>query len=252
MNLLTTCAVEIAWGLRSALRRCGLSVRKIPEGIGTDAMGDMALFMKHDHPLVFDVGANVGQSIRLIRRTFKHATIHSFEPSPRAFKELQESYCNDPDLHLWNCGVGSLAGSMTLMENDHSDMSSFLPLGEYGWGRIACETPVPVTTLDDFCSKYEIYHIDILKSDTQGYDFEVLKGADRMFREGRVSLLFFEVIFTEMYRGLPQFGDIYNYLIQREMALVSFYQFAYQNRLAGWTDAVFVNRSLVGRPVSPL
>jgi hypothetical protein len=56
-------------------------------------------------------------------------------------------------------------------------------------------------------------------------------------------MIYFEVIFSEMYKDLPSFGQIYNYLIERNFSLVSFYKFYYQEQLASWTDALFVHKS---------
>ena len=63
---------------------------------------------------------------------------------------------------------------MTFLENSNPDMSSFLPLSEFGWGKVTKETPVEVKTIDQaFILDQNIEQVDILKSDTQGFDFEV-------------------------------------------------------------------------------
>jgi hypothetical protein len=50
-----------------------------------DPFEDMGRFVTLPNPILFDVGANLGQTIDNFRRHFKRSTIHSFEPSPSTF-----------------------------------------------------------------------------------------------------------------------------------------------------------------------
>ncbi|WP_446361310.1 FkbM family methyltransferase [Coleofasciculus sp. G2-EDA-02] len=205
----------------------------------------MDKFTHNDHPVIFDVGANVGQSIRKFRRIFPSSTIHSFEPSPRTFETLKQQVNKLESIHLWNYALGSSSGSMNFLENSYSDMSSFLPISEYGWGKIIKETLVEVKTIDQFCHEKNIEKIDILKSDTQGFELEVFQGAENTIKAQKIGLIYFEVIFSDMYKNLPSFGKIYNFLTERDFLLVNFYKFNYQNNLASWTDALFVHNSYI-------
>ena len=205
----------------------------------------MEKFLHNNRPIVFDVGANVGQSIHRFRSRFPRCIIHSFEPSPTTFETLSQQASKLKDVHLWNYALGSVSGQMTFLENEHSDMSSFLPISEFGWGKVTKETLVEVKTIDQFCYDANIEQIDILKSDTQGFELEVFKGADRTMRANKIGLIYFEIIFSDQYKNLPSFAQIYDFLTSREFLLVSFYQFYYQKQLASWTDALFVHKSQV-------
>ena len=121
-------------------------------------------------------------------------------------------------------------------------MSSFLELGADAWGDIEKTTMVDVVTVDSFCRDRNIGTIDILKSDTQGYDLEVFKGCRRMIEENRIRMVYSEVTFSNHYRGQPSFDEVFRFLLDRRFALVAFYTFHFQERLAGWTDALFINR----------
>ena len=106
--------------------------------------------------------------------------------------------------------------------------------------RIARSSLNAVTTIDDYCTTRGIDRIDILKSDTQGFDLDVIKGARRMIERRAIGLIFMEITFSDMYKGSPRFDEIYAYLADRRFALVSFYDFYYQHGRAGWTDALFI------------
>src|ERR1700722_10440774 len=98
--------------VRKLLRRMGYSIARVEGGIGGEPFGDMARFLPDNSPLVFDVGANVGQSIRNFRVSFPNAEIHSFEPSPATFNRLKANAAQLPKVHLWNCALGSAAGRL--------------------------------------------------------------------------------------------------------------------------------------------
>jgi hypothetical protein len=102
---------------------------------------------------------------------------------------------------------------------------------------------VPVCTMDVFCDENEIEHIDLLKSDTQGFDLEVLRGGERMFAEKRVKLVYLEVTFAPLYEHLPRFDQLYGFLADRGFDLIGLYDFHYRNDKLGWADALFARKA---------
>lgn len=241
---------------RKVLRKFGLeiTVRHVDrfDQIGGDPITDLKFFLGDRSDLtLFDVGANVGQTIEIFRENFPQAQIHSFEPSPGTYERLQQKHAASRGVKTWNCGVGARRGTLPFIENTVSDMSSFLSPGSEAWGSVARTIEVEVITLDDFCQGQGIQTVDVLKCDTQGYELEVLKGAHRIMEERRVRLVFCEVNFADMYRGQAPFDELYRYLTEHHFALVSFYRFSYPQRLAGWTDALFIERDFHRQCVPP-
>ena len=215
--------------------------RSIESKLGKDALEDMRrLTRAGESPIVFDVGANIGQTVRRLRRCFRTPTIHSFEPDPHTFRQLQTRTAKLQNVTTRNLGLGSRVATLELLRNEQSDMSSFLPLGSTGWGAVRESISVPVTTVDAYCREGGIDRIDILKSDTQGFDLEVLCGADRMMRERRVHLVYLEICFAELYKGAGTLDVIYKHLTDRDYKLVSFYRCFYRESVAAWSDALFV------------
>ena len=66
---------------------------------------------------VFDVGANEGQYASELRLIGYRGTIVSFEPSPRSFERLSEVSEKDPDWHVFDFALGSVAGGGKLRES---------------------------------------------------------------------------------------------------------------------------------------
>lgn len=202
---------------------------------GRDAGDDIrATLRQTQRPIVLDVGANTGQSVVLFRQWLPECQIHCFEPGESAYQQLERNTAGFSDLHLNRVGVGATAGVRRLLENEHSDMSSFLQSGDQGWGTITREYDVPLITLDDYCSEMGIGRVDLLKSDTQGYELEVLKGAEGLLRDGRVVLVYIEVTFSVLYQGQPGFDALYRFLVDRDMRLVALYNTVMDDGVAAW------------------
>jgi len=223
----------------------GIEIHKVRKGVGVDAFRDMRYLSAVPDPVIFDVGANVGQSVGIFRKYFPRPVIHSFEPGGAAFEQLTRATAGVPDLRLNNFGLASQAGSRTFIENARTDMSSLLEPGADCWGEITRTYTIDVSTVDDYCAKNGIELIDILKIDTQGSEFDVIKGADAMMRKGAIHLIYLEIIFSEMYKGLPRLDEVYGFLADRGYTLVAFYDFWYQRERAGWTDALFIHPAYV-------
>jgi FkbM family methyltransferase len=215
--------------------------------MGRDPFEDIRWLTSSPRPIVFDVGANIGQSVKNFRSCLESPVIHSFEPGEQAFRSLTANTHGLANVHIVNSGMGARRETKTFVENQFSDMSSFLEPGKDAWGSVVQRRAIELDTVDDYCDRAGIEHIDILKSDTQGYDLEVLRGADRMLREQRIDLIYLELIFSKMYLGTPRFDEIYAFLADHGMSLVSFYQMNYQHNLLSWTDALFANVSNVPR-----
>jgi FkbM family methyltransferase len=235
--------------VKRAVRSFGYDIRAVHDssGLGRDPMWDMRALVQTDRPVIFDVGANVGQSIVEFRRRFRRPIMHSFEPGPATFRELQRRVTGIPDVHLNNVGMGSRRESRVFIQNTHSDMSSFLELGAGGWGKTTERSEVTLRTIDDYCAEHGIAAIDILKTDTQGFDLEVIKGARSMMAQRKVHLVYLEIILSRMYEDLPPLDEIYRTLTEQGFSLVAFYSFYFREGRASWTDALFVHPNYVGR-----
>ena len=59
---------------------------------------------------MFDVGANIGQSVTAFRDLLPGSVLYSFEPGSEAFRELVANTNALEDVHVVNAGVGSASG----------------------------------------------------------------------------------------------------------------------------------------------
>jgi len=173
---------------------------------------------------------------------YSDAKIYAFEPSKKCFESLRTNF-ETTNVSLHNLAMGSNCGDFEFNEYSWSALNSFLKR-VYGSAKILETYLVEVLTIDVFCKNNAISYINLLKTDTEGYELNVLKGASSMMEQNRIQFVYVEIFFNENYVGQSSFGDIYNFLLENRFELVRFYDVLYTDEgLASKTDALFINRS---------
>lgn len=122
-------------------------------------------------------------------------------------------------------------------------MSSFLSPGKDHWGEIENVITVQVETIDRYCHQHSIRKIDLLKIDTQGYDLEVLRGAEQMLLQSLIKSALVEITFIEIYQGAPRFDEVISFLLNRNFRPISLYDVVFRRDAIAWADGLFVHRS---------
>lgn len=148
---------------------------------------------------VFDVGANSGSYSTRIRSIWPGSIVYAFEPHPNTYQELQ-GVAMRGGFHAVNVACGESAGELEFFDKSQSDGSSHASMYR-GVIEGLFESPsikriVKVTTLDDFAAENNINRIDLLKIDTEGHEFKVLLGAQKLLSEGKIDIL--QIEFNEM------------------------------------------------------
>jgi FkbM family methyltransferase len=233
-------------GIRELIRYSGYDlVSRKTNKREQDLAADLKEFAV-DPKVIFDVGANTGQSTRFYLENFPGCQIHSFEPDADLFKELSDAMSGERTVTLNNVAVGSTPGPHKFFVNSDSYMNSLLEPGPQIWGSVTKESTVEVITLDDYCARKGIASIGILKTDTQGFDLEVLRGARGLLEAGRINLVLTEIIFADMYKDSAKIEDVFRLMREHRYKLATFYNWHYRKHaVAGWCDALFVHSALV-------
>ena len=140
---------------------------------------------------LFDVGANKGEWTRFILSLNKDVEIHCFEPSIYTFKKLKEN--NFPkNVICNNFGLNSKKETRDLFVfGDGSGGNSLYK--RYGIKQEAQKKEkVILDTLENYCLEKNIKDIDFIKIDTEGNEFEVLKGMKSLLKENKIKVIQFE------------------------------------------------------------
>ena len=86
-------------------------------------------------PLILDIGAHHGGSVKNYRHHFPDAIIHAFEPSPDIHSILKNTFCGDPDVILHQMALSDKVGKLDFHVNKDSFTNSLLEIDNF-CGRI--------------------------------------------------------------------------------------------------------------------
>lgn len=175
------------------------------------------MLQRHHIDLVIDVGANVGQYASALRTSGYHGRIFSIEPVAAACAGLARAAQDDPDwIVAPRAAVGARAGDVTINVSASSDMSSALAYTDearraFPTDRVIAQETVEMTTIDGILAQQAAHDAKVfLKSDTQGYDLEVLRGASRSLE--RIVGAQVETALCPIYLGQPKWPAIVDFL----------------------------------------
>lgn len=163
---------------------------------------------------VIDVGANEGQYAALLHRLGYEGMILSFEPNVEVFRVLQKRFAEQSNWRGFNYALGSSEGQLQLNIYEESSISSFLHGNDKikNASKIHHVDTVPVHRLDAVLpalipdlEKRRIF----IKSDTQGFDLEVVKGAEGVMKS--IWGLQSELSVQPIYHDMPKYLDTLGY-----------------------------------------
>ena len=171
--------------------------------------------------IVFDVGANIGQSALYYNKILKNPKIYSFEPVKSTFRELLSNAKEHHDIVPFQLALGSKEEKVEILLNDQS-LNNSLIKEVYSKNGLEKKEIIDVKTADKFFDNLNLNKIDILKIDTEGYDLEVLKGAKSLFEHKKIKYVFCEVGFNDE-KDKVNFSDINSFLKPFNFRLCGFY-----------------------------
>lgn len=159
---------------------------------------------------VLDVGANVGQYASGLREWGYRGRIVSFEPQAAAHAALERRAAADPDWRVAPpMALGDADGAIEIEVAAESDMSSILPQTDLlrrisPSSAVTRRETVPLRRLDDVAPSY-VGRDDrvLLKIDAQGYEPQVLAGAQTLLQ--RLAGIQLEMSLVPIYEGERDF-----------------------------------------------
>lgn len=215
----------------------------------------------HDDLIIFDIGANKGQSIDYFKKLFKNSAIHSFEPETTNFKLLEDKYKKNKNIIINNIAFGSTEESRILNCYSDSAQNSFFKIEKESEAIRYNAHPkvtncikqtvnselVNIQTLDNYILKNNIEKINIVKIDVQGFENEVLLGSNSSLNKNIIDLLIIEISFDGVYGISNSFSNVENILAPNNYILWDI-SHIYKDLSRGrtcWVDAVYVHKDFI-------
>jgi len=142
---------------------------------------------KNKNPIIIDVGANVGDTAALILEVSENTIVLCIEGSSDFTYLLEKNFDENKNVFIEKCfltDINTTQNKKLISQNGTATLSS-LNSGT---------DDVYTDTLDNIIkNKYSHLNFDILKVDTDGYDYKVIRGSKNIISSNK-PLIYFELV----------------------------------------------------------
>ena len=203
--------------------------------------------MKEKKLVALDVGAQGGffnESIFSKKYNFFFDLI-AVEPIPEEAKKLEDKNYKVISKGLWseNC-----MKKLYILEKRPGSSSMYKPnpeaLSLYGFKEkdfslfnVTREIDIECTTIRESLNKFKLSNLDFLKIDTQGSEFEILKGMGDYFP----LIMKIEIQIIPMYENVPNWSELVNYLYKMNYMTCEWIEIGkHSTRIPAEMDMIFI------------
>jgi len=205
--------------------------------------------------IAIDVGTHKGETIDFFLDNFNIKQIFCCEPNTEVFSELNnKKKYQDEKIKLFNLGLGQLNEEKQLSILRDSSSSTLNPFNEnskyfkrkkkilnyfsYSDEYISKKELVKILKTSDFINQNQIKDIDVLKIDTEGYEYKILKGINNdQFKF--IKFIYFEHHYDLMLNKGYKFRDINDFLVEKgfkksfkiKMKFRKTFEYIYENKI---------------------
>jgi len=172
-----------------------------------------------EDPFFLDIGANKGSYAKMLLGEYPEAQLLAFEPNPQAFEQCRITLDPYPQAQVRNIGLGAEESNMELHipENEEQSCHSSLyteVLNEQHAYTDSRSHEVQIRYVDELL--HEGSEVHFAKIDTEGHEYDVLKGATHSIEAGNIWSIQFEfnemnVVSRVFLRDYFQLLDNYNF-----------------------------------------
>ncbi len=203
--------------------------------------------------VVIDVGANIGSMTFKFAGMAPKGHVYAFEPTDYAYAKLFKNISLNPQFASRITPVKRFLADQDRLKHEMKAYASWKVDGSipnphplHG-GAIKSADSVPAVTLDHFCLENGIQRIDLIKIDTDGHEYKVLKGARKMIKKYRPYVVF-EIggyVLNEQQLEFKQFYDYfenlgYRLLNAKNGKRITVRNFTHQIPLRATTDIIAI------------
>ena len=199
--------------VKKILKNRGYQLKRYPD---FELLKRMKIIESNNINTIFDVGANIGQYARKLRELGYKKEIISFEPLKDAFEELKMASINDNNWIVNNYALGNEDAVCMINIAGNSFSSSILNmlpthLKSAPESKYIRKEKIEVKKIDSIFNFFVKKEDSVmLKIDTQGFEKNVLYGANGSLKN--IKIIQLEMSIIPLYENEMLFVEMYNYL----------------------------------------
>ena len=152
----------------------------------TDGGGEYPSWMQIKNnfkaPTIIDVGANLGKVSKQFLKIFPDAKIFAVEPIPEFFEQIDDSKL----VGKFNLALSNNKKTLTLYQSGNGSK----PFPKNTKSKKNDVINIRAIKGDDFVKEAQTGQVDIIKIDTEGFDFEVLQGFIKVIKKDKPFIQF--------------------------------------------------------------
>lgn len=234
---------NIAHSLEQLMIRSGSQLSHSHYPYGRDWMFDVKRIL-NDATVIVDAGANIGAVSLDLNFWFPNATIYAFEPITETFKLLSDNVTGKKKIQPVCMGLGAKHEQVQIFLSGENSINS-LKITEPNQGIKGTEE-ITITTVDDFLKQQGLNHIDILKIDVEGYEFEVLEGCGLLLDTG-IKCIYLEVGYSR-HPTKVHFSDVEAFMEKNDFELCGMYEtrrHMFDKRRLWYSNNLYIKKSIL-------
>lgn len=187
---------------------------------------------------LIDIGSNKGQSILITKKFFPNIQVYSFEPLEDQIN-LQKKIIGNKNILYHNLALGNKDGLSEIYVTNRKDSSSLLkPIKNLNDKYDIKETKnLKLQKIDNIINFKDLNKPIILKLDVQGFELEVLKGAEKLLY--LIDYIITEISFVEIYENQVLSNDLINFLNNKSFSIIEKCNMNYLNGKPFQEDVLF-------------
>lgn len=230
--------------LKKILKSLGYQINKYQEE------NQLKIINQFNINKLFDVGANVGQYSLNMREMGFASKIISFEPLNAAFQTLKEVASKDSNWVVNNYALGSENGESEINVSENLVSSSILNMLPEHIKRApesiyVSKQTIEIKRLDGIFNNYfEDGDSVMLKIDTQGYEKNVIFGAEGILN--KIKIIQLEMSVVALYENAITFTEMINFLDSKGFELF-YLENGFSDTKTGkllQVDGIFINKEI--------
>ena len=175
-----------------------------------------------DYITLIDIGAHKGETIKYFNKYLKIENIYAFEPNETIFKKMMKNTKNiKKNIKCFNIALGEkkeIKSFNILNETSSSTFNNLNKKSEYykrknniinffSSKENIIKKNIEIKTLSSFINNFELKKNVILKIDTEGYEYKILKGLNKNHMN-KINFIYIEHHYDQMIMKDYKFSDI--------------------------------------------